>query len=199
MYGPSLCVKFQQRKGADVKMSLFTSGCPFEDVPSGLYKMWEIPLVLKTTPMPGSTLINDDDERITYSGNWCPAAGRGFFDHNNDVHYTASAGDSLQLEFNGTGIEVIAEKDKDLGDVDVYLDGALKQSISLRIENFPRLSRVTVFSIDGLSKSRHTIKLVNKSAAGAVLDAFRVYGDGAAASGKSVLWIRDSRFEIQII
>lgn len=47
MYGPSLCARFQEREGAGVKMSLFTSGCPFEDRPSGLYKIWRIPLILK--------------------------------------------------------------------------------------------------------------------------------------------------------
>ena len=44
MYGPSLCAKFQERAGAKVRMSLFTSGCPFEDKPSGLYKLSMIPL-----------------------------------------------------------------------------------------------------------------------------------------------------------
>jgi hypothetical protein len=48
MYGPSLCAKFQEQKGSNVQISLFTSGCPFEDVPSGLYKLWTIPLILST-------------------------------------------------------------------------------------------------------------------------------------------------------
>jgi hypothetical protein len=47
MYG-SLCAKFQERHGSDVHLPLFTSGCPFEDKPSGFYKLWTIPLILKT-------------------------------------------------------------------------------------------------------------------------------------------------------
>lgn len=47
MYGPSLCAKFQERSGSDTRVSMFTSGCPFEDKPSGLYKLWTIPLTLK--------------------------------------------------------------------------------------------------------------------------------------------------------
>jgi hypothetical protein len=175
MYGPSLCAKFQERKGTEVMMSLFTSGCPFEDVPSGLYKMWEIPLVLRTTPVPDSTLINDDDARITYSGSWRSLGHRGFSDYNDDVHYTTSINDSLQFTFTGAGIDYIAEKHTDLGDVDVYVDGALKQNVNLCLENFPRLSQVVVFRIEGLSDGPHTIRIVNKSTAGAVLDAFRVY------------------------
>ena len=65
--------------------------------------------------------------------------------------------------------------DAELGDVDVYVDGALKQNVNLRLENFPRLSQVVVFRTGGLSDGPHTIKIVNKSTAGAVLDAFRVY------------------------
>jgi hypothetical protein len=182
-YGPSLCAKFQERNGTEVTMSLFTSGCPFDDVPSGLYKMWEIPLILRTTRVPDSTLINDDDVRISYSRSWRSSSRRGFSDYQDDVHYTTSVNDSLQFTFRGTGIEYLAEKHTDLGNVDVYVDGALKQNVNLHLENFPRLSRVVVFRIEGLSDARHTIKIVNKSAAGAVLDAFRVYGSGKWAAG----------------
>jgi hypothetical protein len=178
-YGPSLCAKFQKRKGTEVMMSLFTSGCPFEDVPSGLYKMWEIPLILRTSPMPDLALINDDDARITYSGSWRSSSQRGFSDYHDDVHYTTSVNDSLQFTFRGTGIDYLAEKHADLGDVDVYVDGTFKQNVSLRLENFPRLSQVVVFRIEGLAEGPHTIKIVNKSTAGAVLDAFRVYGGDA--------------------
>jgi hypothetical protein len=175
-YGPSLCARFQERKGTEVMMSLFTSGCPFDDVPSGLYKMWEIPLVLRTTPAPESTLINDNDARITYSGSWRSSSQRGFSDYQDDVHYTTSVNDSLEFAFRGTGIEYLAEKHADLGTVDVCMDGALKQNVDLHLENFPRLSRVVVFKLEGLSDGPHTIKIVNKSTAAAVLDAFRVYG-----------------------
>jgi hypothetical protein len=85
----------------------------------------------------------------------------------------------LQFAFTGSGIDYLAEKHTDLGDVDVYVDGVLKQNVSLRLENFPRLSQVVVFRTDGLSHRPHTIKIVNKSTAGAVVDAFRVYGGSA--------------------
>jgi len=46
-YGPNLCAKYQERMGDDVKVDLYTSGCPFEDKPTGLYKNWRIPLTVK--------------------------------------------------------------------------------------------------------------------------------------------------------
>jgi hypothetical protein len=175
MYGPSLCARFQQRRGAEVRMSLFTSGCPFDDVAGGLYKMWEIPLVLRTAPAPPSTLINDDDARIAYRGNWRVSKQRGFSDHQDDVHSSTTPGDSLRFEFQGTGIEYWAEKHADFGNVDVYLDGALKQNVSLRFESFPRLSRVVVFRAEGLGEGKHTLEIVNRSAAEVVVDALRVW------------------------
>ncbi|MFZ0961802.1 MAG: hypothetical protein WAO35_12940 [Terriglobia bacterium] len=175
-YGPSLCAKFQELNGSEVRMSLFTSGCPFDDIPSGVYKLWEIPLILRTAPVPESTMVNDDDSRLAYRGSWQHLSRRGFSDFQDDVHYTTTVGDSMQFAFRGTGIEYLAEKNTALGNVDVYIDGVLKQNVNLRQENFPRLSRVAVYRIEGLSNSPHTIEIVNKSPAGAVVDAFKVYG-----------------------
>jgi hypothetical protein len=175
MYGPSLCAKFQQTQGSDVKMSLFTSGCPFDDVPTGLYKMWEIPIVLKTSPVPSATMINDDDSMIVYTGNWTSSPGRKFFDYNDDLHYSTTINDTAEIPFTGTGIDYIAEKDSSHGNVDVYLDGAFKQNVNLSLTNFPKMAQVVVYSITGLPSGSHTLKIVNKSTGYAVVDAFRIY------------------------
>jgi len=176
-YGPSLCAKFQELNGTDVRMSLFTSGCPFDDVPFGLYKLWEIPLILRTTPLPESTLISNDDTRITYHGSWRTISGPPS-DYGHKLHYTDSVNDSLVFTFRGTGVEYVAEKRVWYGNADVYIDGKLKSNVNLHSGNFPRLSQVVVFIIEGLPDAAHTIEIVNKRTAGTVLDAFRVYGDG---------------------
>jgi hypothetical protein len=176
MYGPSLCAKFQAQAGPDVTMSLFTSGCPFDDVPAGLYKLWEIPLVLRTAPVPKSAWVNDTDPRIAYRGTWATTR-RNYPVNRYDLHSTNAPDDSLEMPFDGTGIDYVAEKNADHGDVDVFLDGALRKTVSLRLVNMPRLSQVVVFSAQGLPKGRHTIRLVNKGAAYATLDGFRVYGE----------------------
>jgi hypothetical protein len=46
-YGPNICAKFQESEQDGVRVALFTSGCPFEDKPTGLYKAWEMALILK--------------------------------------------------------------------------------------------------------------------------------------------------------
>ena len=178
MYGPSLCAKFQEKDGMNMRMSMFTSGCPFEDVPGGVYKMWEIPLVLRTGPVSRETEVNDDDPRIVYAGKWTASTKRGFHDHGDDVHYTTTAGDSAEFTFEGTGIEYVAEKNADHGDVDVFLDGEIKRTVSLKLVNFPRLSQVVVFGARNLRSGRHTIRIVAKGGGYAILDAFKVIGGG---------------------
>ncbi len=181
MYGPVLCAKFQQQSGADAVITLFTSGCPFEDKPAGLYKMWSIPLVLKTTPTPASKMINDDDPAIKYTGNWTHSGpGRRFHDFNDDIHSATNVNDSAEFSFAGSGIDYVAEKFHDHGSVDVFLDSEFKQNVNLMLTNFPRIAQVTVFSAQNLRPGPHTIKIVNKTSDYAILDAFRVYGDATA-------------------
>jgi len=176
MYGPSLCAKFQEPVGTGVRLCLFTSGCPFEDAPRGIYKMWMIPLTLRTEPPPPATTVNDDDPRITYQGSWTASPNRGFHDAGDDVHWTATPGDSAEFSFTGTGIEYLAEKNADHGKVEVTLDGKLRETVDLGLVNFPRLSQVVVFGARDLGLGRHTIRIVHRGPGYAVLDAFRVLG-----------------------
>jgi hypothetical protein len=176
MYGPSLCSRFQEKQGDQVKMSLFTAGCPFQDVPSGLYKCWEIPLVLRTTPPPPSTLINGDDPRIVYKGKWRSTALPGASGQLAAGRETTTAGASAEFAFHGTRIDYMADKDSSFGNVDIYLDGVFRQNVSLQFPDFPRIRQIRVCAIQGLSLARHTIRIVSKSNAPAVIDAFRLYG-----------------------
>ena len=140
MYGPVLAAKFQERTGDGVRIALFTSGCPFDDVPQSLYKMWEIPLVLKTARSPPSTLINDDDPRIAYHGHWTAVTRKGWPYHHEDIHVTSTPGDWLEFSFTGTGIEYLTEKYHDLGQAEISIDGLPRQTVDLRTTNFPHRS-----------------------------------------------------------
>ena len=72
------------------------------------------------------------------------------------------------------GIEWLAEKGPDLGIVDVYIDGALKESSNLRLNDFPALSNIAVFAVRELSRKEHVIKLLTKTPKAAV-DGFIVF------------------------
>lgn len=172
--GPTLCPQFQTRVGDDAHLALFNAGCHFENVPSGLYKMWTIPLMLKTTPQPKATMINDSDPAIRYHGQWTHNEKRGMYEYGDDAHVTNEVGASAEMTFTGTGVDYIAEKNGDYGPVSIYLDSVLQKRVSLQNFNFPRPSRVTMYSARGLTPGSHTIKIVNQTGLYAVLDAFSV-------------------------
>ena len=173
MYGPSLCAKFQKRQGSEVRMSMFTSGCPFEDVPSGLYKMWEIPLILRTEPAPASHAIRADDPRIAYSGRWHGGDNR-LASLDPHTRYTDTAGSSAELKFEGSGVAFYTEKGPEFGQVEVSLDGHPKAAADLATKNFPRISHVQVFAVNGLRKGKHTIRVANTGGSTAAVEEFRV-------------------------
>ncbi|MCX7008877.1 MAG: hypothetical protein NTY53_16805 [Kiritimatiellaeota bacterium] len=174
MYGPNLCAKFQERRGDDVQVDLYTSGCPFQDKPEGLYKMWRIPLTLKTKPLPPATLVNDDDPAIRYTGNWIVSRKRKFHNHQDDVHASQSAGDAAEFTFTGTGVEWLAEKFSDQGSAEVFLDGQSRGTVQLKQQDFPRLVQVRVFSAQQLPAGRHTLKIVNTGSDFVAIDAFAI-------------------------
>jgi hypothetical protein len=173
MYGPSLCAKFQRKEGSDVRLTMFTSGCPFKDVPEGLYKAWEIPVIVKTAPVIPSTVIPSGDARIVYQGGWT-ASSEGRI--SGAVRQTASANDSAELSFRGVGIDFLADKKTGFGSVGIFVDGVLAHTAALAVENLPRLNGVTVFRSAALKDGTHSIRVVNKTSAAVVVDGFRVYG-----------------------
>ena len=174
MYGPNLCAKYQEQRGGDVKIDLYTSGCPFQDKPDGLYKMWRIPLTLKTKPLPESRLVNDDDPAIRYIGNWQASVKRGCHYYQDDVHCSKTSGDAAEFTFTGTGVELLSEKFKDQGRIEVFIDGQPRGGANLKAENFPRLAQIRVFSAQGLPSGQHTIRIVNTSSDWVSIDAFSV-------------------------
>jgi hypothetical protein len=175
MYGPSLCARFQKRQGANVEISLFTSGCPFMDDPISPYKMWHIPVLLRTAALPKSVTLAASNNQIRYHGSWFPWTTFEEADVAKLPQATQSTGSSAELSFEGIGIEYVAQKSKGLGSVDIYLDGLRQQSASLDLQDFPVLFGAVVFSKHELARGKHVVKIVNATAARIDLEAFRVY------------------------
>ncbi len=175
MYGPSLCAKFQDLKDTELHMSLFTSGCPFEDRPTGLYKAWKIPIVLNTLPPPRSYTVSYEDPNIRYQGDWSLSKTTDWPKLPTEARVSRSSGGSAEITFDGTGIEYLGQKDKDQGTARIYLDGTLEETISLRLEDFPKLSGVVLFSKRNLARGSHVLRIVSESEAPVTLQGFRVY------------------------
>ena len=119
-------------------------------------------------------LVNNDDPGFTYSGiGWSHNANRGLGDSNNNVHTTTNNGDSVSYTFTGTGIDYITATNTDEGNVDIYIDGSFKKRVSGYSAS--QKSQVTLYSIKGLARKSHTIKLVKRSGTYMLLDAFKVH------------------------
>jgi hypothetical protein len=175
MYGPSICAAFQQRRGDDIELSLFTSGCPFGDVRTSPYKMWRVPLLLKANPLPSSRFVPATDSEIRYTGMWFPWTTSQDPSGNDLPQATQSKGASAEFGFIGTGIDYVGEKAVGLGEVDVFLNGEEQGTTSLLVDDFPVLLGVALYTKQGLVRGKHTLKIVCRSDARINLEGFRVY------------------------
>jgi hypothetical protein len=114
-----------------------------------------------------------NDTALTYDANWFGSTGRGLGDFNDDVHYSYTNGATAQYTFTGTGVDYIAEKNGDEGNVDVYIDGAFQVNVNLNVSG-ARQSQQVVFHKTGLAAGTHTIKIVNKTTSVGIVDALKI-------------------------
>ncbi|NOU77161.1 hypothetical protein GC098_38360 [Paenibacillus sp. LMG 31458] len=129
-----------------------------------------------------SSLVNDTDSGITYSGSFSYSNNRNLGDYANDVHQTSVNNNFFQYTFTGTGIDYIGVKNKnnDIGDQDVYIDGVFAQTVNGAAPSYAAQS--VIYSNKSLAYGTHTIKVVKKSGNWMVLDGFKVYTETATFS-----------------
>ncbi|MEQ4482641.1 glycoside hydrolase family 27 protein [Cohnella silvisoli] len=124
--------------------------------------------LLRVVSQGGSLAVNDDDTGIKYTGNWSRSYNRGLGDFKDDVHFTQTNNDYFEYTFNGTGIDLITEKDSSQGNIDIYVDGVFKQTVSTY--NATRQAQQKVYGITGLANGSHTLKAVKKTGTYMLLD-----------------------------
>jgi hypothetical protein len=177
-YGASLSPKFiTDNPDGSVTAILTFSGEDFDDKPASLYKNNSCPVTFYTKPQPKEVQsFNDTDAR--YSANWSYERDRNVGDYHNDAHVTTRHGEYVDFTFTGRGIEVLSEKNSDMGEVEVLIDGASKGTFSLYQDPMPRLYQVEFYRNMNLANGTHTVRVVNKAPDGTpcIIDGFRVYG-----------------------
>jgi hypothetical protein len=130
-----------------------------------------------TADLPTRTVeVNNNNSGIVYTGNWNYSSGRGLGDYQDDVQWTEGNGDSFSYQFVGTGVDYVTETDPGQGDVDIYIDGELKQTVSTYLDpaqghNKPQQ---VVYSISDLPNGTHTIRGVKKSGQFMLLDKLNI-------------------------
>ena len=120
-----------------------------------------------------TTVVNDTDAGVLYSGSWSTNGNRPSGDFGGDVHYTTTDGDAVTYAFTGKSISFITEKSADEGQIAVYLDGVLKKTVNASSADH-NLGGQVVYSVSGLSAGTHLIKLVKVSGQYMLVDAFKV-------------------------
>ncbi|MEV5683629.1 right-handed parallel beta-helix repeat-containing protein [Streptomyces sp. NPDC052164] len=126
-----------------------------------------------TKPVGGEQLNNTSG--VLYGGSgwdWKNASRGGAGGWADDVHATQTKGDSFELAFNGTAIDLITQVNSDEGQVDLYLDGTLVATIDNHSDT--RVHQRTVFSRTGLAPGPHTLKGVMKTGDYFIVDSFKV-------------------------
>ncbi len=85
---------------------------------------------------------------------------------------------TVDFAFHGTGIELLSEKLEGLGDMEVVIDGVSRGTVSQHQNPFRLLYRVPIYRNMNLPDGQHTVRIINKSAAGTPItfDGYKVYG-----------------------
>ncbi|QGQ98682.1 hypothetical protein EHS13_29260 [Paenibacillus psychroresistens] len=116
---------------------------------------------------------NDTDASIAYSGTWGYSGSRNVGDYSNDVHYTTTNGNYFEYTFNSTGIDYITSKDVNYGNIDIYIDGVYKQTVSA-LNAGGYIPQQVLYSNRSLSPGSHTIKGIKTSGVYMQLDVLDV-------------------------
>ncbi|MGZ0712663.1 carbohydrate-binding protein (plasmid) [Coraliomargarita sp. W4R53] len=111
---------------------------------------------------------------------WRNATSGGNGAYLSDIDATRNPGDSWSLTFNGTGLDIISQKYRDLGDVDIEVDGEPYATVSFH--NAARLHQQTVLSITGLAPAEHTVTGTMATGQFMVVDAFLTHASGDQAA-----------------
>lgn len=134
-----------------------------------------------------SNFINDDNPMITYGDGWGRSENRNMsnFDYMGDVHYATENGSSLTVEFSGTGIEVVLEKNS--GIISAAIDGTDYDEINVgEIQDASGDRRLTVMEISGLANGSHTLKLTKTGGDWCIVDGFIILNEGGSTFNEGI-------------
>ncbi|MFI6506518.1 hypothetical protein ACIBCT_02845 [Streptosporangium sp. NPDC050855] len=154
---------------------------------AGKIKVTPRKLFVDFIPPAGEVMVNDDDPRVSYhaAGDWQdlndqpPSIG----DHGRDLHRTKQVNSWTSFTFTGTGIEYVARRSVEAGQVGFRIDGQdatpsfvdASKNADGTPTNAAHQGGVTLWRFNGLKYGKHTIDVRNlENGKWAQLDAFRV-------------------------
>lgn len=112
-------------------------------------------------PKPASYRWNDSDTgALKFTGSWERASGKAWTsgDYKDDETFSATAGDSLEVTFDGPTVRWIGTDSANHGTADVYIDGEKKATVDSYASS-PAFQRV-LFEAKDLGDGPHKLKIV---------------------------------------
>jgi hypothetical protein len=104
-----------------------------------------------------------DENAWTFKGKWRPLEATGWDKQAvKQSMFAESAGDELEIAFNGTGISLVGNWFKDGGKADVYVDGVLHRSIDTYYDFANQQHVESIWHILNLQPGDHKVRLVVK-------------------------------------
>ncbi|WP_240546136.1 X2-like carbohydrate binding domain-containing protein [Paenibacillus artemisiicola] len=148
-----------------------------------------------------TVMINDNDPAIQYQNQWGYSNNRSFNDYQGDVHYGEPNGGTqpeMSYEFNGTGIEVWAEKSSSSGKLDVYVDGELKETVDT--QDAVQAGQAVAYTVSGLAQGPHTLRVVRNDGGEHyfLFDALKVTADTLLGAPSSAGFNKDAPADITV-
>jgi subtilisin family serine protease len=123
------------------------------------------------SPLIQASLVQESTSLATYTGTWSTTTTSTAL--GGKMRVSTRAGSSVEFQFTGRAIGIVAPKGGTRGSVKVYVDGAYVQTVSLYSASTQ--SRVVVFAKSWELTARHRVKLVTVATSGRT----RVDIDGA--------------------
>ena len=126
-----------------------------------------------------TTLVDDTDSRVKYSGSgWKTYTGRADTspDFARTIHRLSTNGSYVTMNFTGTSITMLTEKNNYSGKVEVSIDGGAVTVVDLNLyhpKSYKAYQQGT-FTRSGLTNGMHTIKVKKISGSYVYIDAFKV-------------------------
>jgi autotransporter-associated beta strand protein len=126
-------------------------------------------------------LIDSDDPSLTYSGTWSSKPSANAI--GGEIRETSTNGDTMILNFEGNGIDVIGSKGVGGGNVRYKLNSSFELSVP-QSSNFTQAQALVYTSINSqtLSHGLHTLTGWKRRGAWADVDAFRIYKGSSTPS-----------------
>ena len=135
------------------------------------------------TQAAGAGLAQQTTVAANYNGQWFTLYGAQY--SGGSVNSAVSAGAGVTFTFNGTGVAWIGYRDQWSGIAQVYIDGALQDTVDTYLN--PSQAQTTTWSASGLTPGVHVLDIVATGTADAVsggawiwVNAFEVSGSGTA-------------------